>query len=152
MPFEAQSPDEPIGIDSTIWRFSSSLTKDSSGRLEVCYTEGGDREQILGTVAVYPFVSNQKMPDLRILFARDMKSVPRRVVVIVGYGIRSGVFVAEVPGLTSHPLVSSGSPKANSQGEVTLTGFGDGSVSINAEGPQGLRGRLFFRYVSADNP
>ena len=150
MPFTVLPPDEPIGLDASIWRFSSSLTKDSAGRIEVCYAEQDEPEKIVGVVSVRPFVSSEsKMPDLRILVARDMSSPQKKVVVIVGYGIRSGVFIADLPRFTSHSLVSSGNPKANTNGEITLIGFGSGSVSFDESGPIGLQGRLFFRYVAS---
>ena len=145
MPFTALPQDEPIGLEASIWRFSSSLTKDSSGQIEICYVEKGGPKKILGVVPVRPFVSSEsKMPDLRILVARDMSSSERKVIVIVGYGIRSGVFVQDIPGMTSHSLFSDGNPKADSKGEITLTGFTQGGGSTME-----LDGRLFFRYVSA---
>lgn len=148
MPFTALPADEPIGLQASIWRFSSSLTKDSAGRIEICYAEIGQPEMLVGSVHVRPFVSSDtKMPDLRILVARDLSAPQKRVVVIVGYGIRSGVFIADIPELTSHSLVSSGSPKANENGEVTLVGFADGPVSFDHGRSKGLQGRLFFRYV-----
>ena len=121
MPFVPLPQDEPIGLAASIWRFSSSLTKDSSGRIEICYAEEGKSERVLGSVEVYPFDSSEsKMPDLRILFARDLASSERKVVLIVGYGIRSAVFVQDVRGLTANSLVMSGMPKPDAKGEITL--------------------------------
>jgi hypothetical protein len=63
------------------------------------------------------------------------------VVILVGYGIRSGVFVADVPDLTNHSLFIDGTPQANSSGEFTLL-----SSTEDAESAW-MQGRLFFRYV-----
>jgi hypothetical protein len=87
------------------------------------------------------------MPDLRFLFTKAKVDGSDRVVLIVGYGIRSGTFVVEIPGLTRHSLAIAGSPHANSEGEYTLLGFGSGGVMIKADGMEGVTGRLFFRYI-----
>jgi hypothetical protein len=90
------------------------------------------------------------MPDLRILFTKAELDGKKMVVLLVGYGIRSGVFVVDVPGLTSHSLVGDGAPHASPSGEYTLMGFGDGAVTIKPDGTTNMRGRLFFRYIEKE--
>src|SRR5664280_759973 len=147
-PFMPRAPDEGYGIGSTAWRFVSSLSKDASGVIELCYAEEGIPERILGRVDVRPFRSSEeKMPDLRILFTKAEVEGKKMVILLVSYGLRSGTFVADVPGLTTHSLSSTGTPGTSASGEVTLLGYGDGPVTVTPDGITGLRGRLFFRYV-----
>jgi hypothetical protein len=147
-PFTPLQPDEGYGVPSTAWRFASSLSKDATGVIEICYGEEGSTERVLGTVDVRPFLSSEsKSPDLRILFTRTTLEGKEMVVLLVGYGIRAGVFVVDVPGLTSHSLAVAGTPLAGASGEFTLLGFGDGPVAIKRDGMTGVRGRLFFRYI-----
>jgi hypothetical protein len=80
------------------------------------------------------------------LFTKADVDGGRKVVLLVGYGIRSGVFVVDIPGLTTHSLVRAGTPEACDSGEFTLLGFGEG-ITIKANRLQGARGRLFFRYI-----
>lgn len=150
-PFTPLGPDEAYGVGSTAWRFASSLSKDATGVIEICYAEEGSAERILGTVDVRPFRSSEsKMPDLRILFTKTEIDGKEKVVLLVGYGIRAGAFVVDVPGLTSHSLSVAGTPLASSFGEFTLLGFGDGAVTIKRDGMTGVRGRLFFRYIEKE--
>jgi hypothetical protein len=145
-PFTPRGMDEAYGVGCTAWRFVSHLPQDASGRIEICYAEEGSAARVLGTVEVRPFRSSEaKMPDLRILFTKAEIAGKPQVVLLVGYGIRSGAFVADVPALTSHSLAV-GSPQASPAGEFTLLGFGDGAVTITRDGMTGLRGRLYFRY------
>ncbi|HVT72000.1 MAG TPA: hypothetical protein VHD61_02610 [Lacunisphaera sp.] len=148
--FTPRAPDEGYGIGSSAWRFASHLSRDATGVIELCYAEDGNAARVLGRVDVRPFRSStEAMPDLRILFSKVEINGTRKVVLLVSYGLRSGAFVADIPGLTTHSLVSSGTPQENSSGEVALLGFGDGPVAIKADGTMaGLRGRLFFRYIS----
>lgn len=147
-PFKPLEPDEAYGVGSTAWRFASTLSKDAVGVIEICYAEEGSPEQVIGRVDVRPFRSSaSKMPDLRVLFTKAKLDGSDRVVLIVGYGIRSDTFVVEIPGLTSHSLSIAGSPHGNSAGEYTLLGFGSGGVMIKADGMEGVKGRLFFRYI-----
>ena len=151
MPFAPLPPDEPIGIAASFWRFSSALTQNSTGRIELCFAEEGKPERILGSVEIRPFVSSDsKLPDLRILFARDLASAERKVVLIVGYGIRSAVIIQAVSGLTANSLVMSAMPRPDAKGEITLLGYGDNGVAVKEDGLDGVRGRLFFRYVPQD--
>ncbi len=147
-PFKPIGPDERYGVVSSSWRFASELSKDATGVIELCYAEEGSIVRVLGRVEVRPFDSSEaKMPDLRILFARAEIDGKKKIVLLVGYGLRSGVFVVDVPGLTSHSLAVAGAPEAGPSGEFTLLGFGDGSVAIKPDGMEGVRGRLFFRYI-----
>jgi hypothetical protein len=150
MPFSPLPPGETY-FGTSNWRFASSLTSDDTGRIEICYAEDGSPVQILGSVAIYPFRSSEaKMPDLRILFAKATVQSAKKVILIVSYGIRSGVFVVDVPGLTSHSLVSSGTPHPDQNGEITLLGFGHGGVTIKPDGiVSGIQGRLFIRYIGS---
>jgi len=147
-PFKPVSPDEPYGVVSSTWRFASDLSKDASGVIELCYAEEGSAVRVLGSVGVRPFrSSDMKIPDLRILFTTAEFDGTKKVVLLVGYGLRSGVFIVDVPGLTTHSLVVSGTPQPSPSGEFTLLGFGDGAITIKPDGMIGVRGRLFFRYV-----
>lgn len=147
-PFMPRGPDEAYGVGSTAWRFAANLSQDASGVIELCYAEEGRAERVLGTVEVRPFRSSEaKMPDLRILFTKADIDGKKQVVLLVGFGLRSGTFVAEVPGLTSHSLAVAGTPSASPSGEFTLLGFGDGAVTVKRDGLVGCRGRLFFRFV-----
>lgn len=151
-PFKPVTPDEPYGeaygVGTRSWRFASSLSHDATGTIEFFYVENGSAERMLGGVDVRPFQSSRtEAPDLRILFAKTEVDGRPRVVLLIGYGIRSGVFVAEVPGLTGHSLVS-GASLAGPSGEYNLLGWGDGPVRLARDGGMsGERGRLFFRYV-----
>lgn len=147
--FTPRAPDEAYGIGTSAWRFASSLSKDSNGVIELCYAEEGSAERILGSVDVRPFRSaEEKMPDLRILFSKAEIEGKKKVILLVSYGLRSGTFVADVPGLTAHPLSFSGTPRESASGESTLLGHGDGPVTVKSDGDMvGLRRRLFFRYV-----
>jgi hypothetical protein len=148
-PFKPVSPDERYGVVSSSWRFASDLSQDADGTIELCYAEEGSAVRVLGRVEVRPFRSSDtKVPDLRILFAPAEVDGKRKIVLLVGYGIRSGVFIADVPSLTTHSLSISSTPHASASGEFTLLGFGDGAVTIKSDGSMvGVRGRLFFRYV-----
>ena len=151
-PFTPRPPlEENLNVTTTMWRFASSLSKDANGVIEFCYAEEGSPERILGRLDVQPFRSSEtKMPDLRILFTRTEVEGKKKVILLVGYAGRPGTFVVDVPGLTAHQLEISGTPQANPSGEITLLGFADGPVSVKDDGMgmlEGLRGRLFFRYV-----
>ena len=147
--FTPRAPDEAYGIGTSAWRFASSLSQESNGVIELCYAEEGSAEQVLGRVDVRPFRSSeQKMPDLRILFSKAEVDGKKKVILLVSYGLRSGTFVADVPTLLARSLSVSGTPGESASGEFTLLGYGDGPVTVKADGTMlGLRGRLFFRYV-----
>lgn len=151
-PFKPVAPGdlngEPYGVGTRSWRFASSLSQEATGAIEVCYVETGSAERVVGRVDVRPFrTSRTELPDLRILFATTEVDGRKRIVLIVGYGIRSGVFVVEVPGLTEHSLVG-GASIAGPSGEYNLLGWGDSGVTLLRDGRMtGERGRLFFRYV-----
>ena len=148
-PFTPVRPDEPFGVLSNTWRFASNLSQDATGTIEVCYAEAGATERVLGRVELRPFRSSDaKSPDLRILFTKAEVDGKQMVVLLVGYGIRSGVFIVEVRGLTTHSLAGVGAPLAGPTGEYNLLGFGDQGVRITRDGGMsGEQGRLFFRYV-----
>lgn len=147
-PFTARAMDEKYGVGTIAWRLASNLTRDATGSIELCYVER-DAPRVLGRVGLRPFTSTEPgMPDLRILFSKaDVNGSPH-VVLIVGYGIRSGTFVLPVPGLTTHSLTVISQPTANERGEYTLLGFTEsGNVRYENGEPAGLDGRLFFRFV-----
>jgi hypothetical protein len=147
-PFTPRGQDEPYGVGTTAWRFASTLPQEAAGVIELCYVEDGSAERILGRVDVRPFrSSSSEIPNLRILFSKAEVDGKPRVVLIVGYGIRSGTFVVEEPNLTSHSLAIAGSPAAGPSGEYSLVAYGD-RVSITREGQfSGHKGRLFFRFI-----
>ena len=148
--FTPRAPDEAYGLRTSAWRFASSLSKDSRGSIDLCYSEEGGVERILGSVDVRPFRSSEEMmPDLRILFSKVEVDGKKMVMVLVSYGLRSGAFVTEIPALTAHSLCVSGMPTESAEGEVTLLGYGAGPETVKPDGSMvGLRGRLFFRYVN----
>jgi hypothetical protein len=148
-PFTPLKPDEPYGVISKAWRFASSLSQDANGVIELCYAEAGGAERVLGRVDVRPFQSSSPtVPDLRILFTTAEIEGKKRLILLVGYGIRSGAFVADVPALTTHSLVFVGAPKPGPMNDLTLAVFGDGAVKFKPDGGmEGVRGRLYFRYV-----
>jgi len=146
-PFSPLPPDEAYGVGTVTWRFASALLKEASGSIEIGYAEEGATERILGRVEVRPFRSSEKkMPDLRILFAKADVAGSKQVVLIVGYGLRSGTFVADVPGLTTHSLSIAGAPWPDSNGDISLLGYGDGPIIFGQNGMTGEKGRLFLRY------
>ena len=153
-PFTPRQPEENFNATTNAWRFASSLSKEATGVIEFCYAENGSAEQVLGRVDIRPFQSSgPTAPDLRILFSRAEIEGHKKVVLLVGYGLRPGLFVVDVPGLTTHSLSISGAPQANPSGEVTLLGFSEGPVSVAGDGKgmlEGLRGRLYFRYVGSN--
>lgn len=148
-PFKPLPSEQSYGVTSATWCFASSLSKEATGIIELCYIEEGGKEQILGRVIVRPFrSSDEKMPDLRILYTTAEIDSRKMVVLVVGYGMRSGCFVVAVPGLTSHSLVFAGQPSPDSKDEITLSGYGEGGVGMSADGMlTGVKGRLYFRYV-----
>jgi hypothetical protein len=148
-PFASLPSSEDYGSETATWRFSSTLSPDATGTIELCYIEEGSAERVIGRVGVRPFRSSDpKKPELRLLFAKAESEGKKKVVLIVSYGIRSGAFIAEIPALVIHPLAICGTVAASPAGEYSLLGFGDRGVSMKPDGTmEGARGRLFLRYV-----
>jgi hypothetical protein len=152
-PFTPRGSAESFNVETTAWRFASSLSKDALGTIEFCYAEQGIPERVVGRVDVRPFRSSAaNAPELRILFTRAEVDGHKKVIVLMGYAGHPGAFVVDIPGLTTHPLGIAGSPHASPSGEITLLGFADGSISYKGEdlSLEGMRGRLFFRYVGKE--
>lgn len=147
-PFKPVAPDERYGVISDTWRFASSLSHDATGMIEVCYAEVGSAERLLGRVELRPFQSSDaKSPDLRILFATAEVDGKKKVVLVVSCGIRAGIFMVDVPGLTTRSRVGIGAPVAGPTGEFNLLAVGDGVKITRDGGMSGEQGRLFFRYI-----
>jgi len=146
--FAPLQPEERFGPGIFTWRFSSNLTAEAKGVLEFCYAETGNQERVLGRVDIRSFRSSEaRIPNLQILFTTAMVDGKKQAILIVGYGLRSGTFVVEVPGLTSHSLVAT-QPQESAAGEYSLLGFGD-RVMLAPNSMEGTQGRLFFRYVES---
>jgi len=150
-PFTALPLDEAYGVGTTAWRLASHLSRDATGTIELCYVENAGAVQVLGRVGVRPFTSSTAgMPDLRILFTRTQVNGTAKVVVVVGYGIRSGCFVVDAPELTAHSLFIEGTPEANPAGEYNLVLAHKGNTMTYATRVQDAAGRLYFRYIPQD--
>ena len=148
-PFTALPLDESYGVGTTAWRLASRLTKDATGTIELCYVEKAGPVQVVGRVGVRPFTSSTAgMPDLRILFTKTQVNGTAKMVLIVGYGIRSGCFVVDAPELTSQSLFVEGSPEADPEGEYTLVLSHAGDSMNYATRVKDAAGRLYFRYIS----
>ncbi len=147
-PFASLPSSENYGPGTTVWRFSSALSQDATGTIELCYIEEGSAERVIARVGVRPFRSSDpKTPELHLLFAKAESEGKKKVVLIVRYGIGSGAFIADLPALVTHPLAISGAPVASPTGEYALLGFGDRGVSMKPDGTMEAQGRLFLRYV-----
>src|SRR6187402_3615139 len=93
-PFSPVPADNVFGVGVTAWRFSSSLSADATGSIEVVLKPVSAPERVIGRIGVRPFESSEpKIPDMHVLFSTAKVDGRDRVVLIIGYGIRSGTFV-----------------------------------------------------------
>jgi hypothetical protein len=150
-PFTPVQPDPPMGHDVTFWRFSSSLSEKSSGDLQFCYAEEGAADRIVGVIHIYSGVDAKgKKPDLRILFSRQYDQ--KKAILIVSYGEYSEVSIFEAPALFSNTLAMPETPLTEKSGVTTLFGFfRNGPITFLDDHIEGIRGRLYFRYIEEPN-
>ena len=144
-PFSAVPAADDFGVGVTAWRFASSLSADATGTIEVVFTPVNGSERVIGRIGVRPFESSEsKIPDVHVLFSTAKVDGRSHVVLIIGYGIRSGTFVVDDPDLTSKSRVADGLPAANSAGEHCLLTLGENSM--NFVSGEGVVGHLILRY------
>jgi hypothetical protein len=138
------------GVGTSTWRFATDFSRDDPVRVEFCYQEEGSPARVVATLEIQPFnSSNPQNPELKILYHRFLVDGQKRVFLLAGYGLYSTSAVLDLPGLTSHPTTSSGTPRANAVGEITLLAYGGSGVRVEPSGVvSGGQGRLFFRCVS----